>query len=116
MVSSEPVGMSRIATEGNLTADADIRLAGVIEAEDVLFNLGRGSRRDVEIVLYLDLCRRHIISDERQCGGVHDGATLDGDDLPSCYCLTREKPAALDRAGALLHLRAEPATHERPPL
>jgi hypothetical protein len=34
----------------------------VIEAKDVLFNLGRGSRRNVEMVLYLDLGRRQELS------------------------------------------------------
>jgi hypothetical protein len=67
--------------EGDLTPNPDVRPARVVEAKDVGFNLRGGSRRDVEVILYLNLSRRHLISDERKRGGVHDGAALDGDDF-----------------------------------
>jgi hypothetical protein len=53
----------------------------VVEAQDVALDLGRGSRRDEEIVFDLNLGRRHLSADARECGGVHDGAAFDGDDF-----------------------------------
>jgi hypothetical protein len=67
--------------ESDLTPNPDVRPARVVETKDVAFDLRGGSRRNVQIILYLNLSRRHLISDERECGGVHYGATFDGDDF-----------------------------------
>jgi hypothetical protein len=65
--------------EGDLASHPDIRPTTVIEAKDVAFDLGGGARRDVEVILNLNLSRRHLVADERECGGVHDGAAFDSD-------------------------------------
>jgi hypothetical protein len=84
--------------EGDLTPHTDVRITGMVEAKDVRFNLLGAARRDVEIILYLNLSGRHLISNERQRIGVHDGPTLNGNDFAHCDRLTREEPTALDWA------------------
>src|SRR5215470_15746013 len=97
--------------ERDLTSDPDVRSTRMVQAQDVAFDLCGGARCNVEVVLYLNLCRRHLSSDEREFGKVHDGATFDGDDLSSRDWMPREQAAARDGARALLRLLAEPATH-----
>ena len=67
--------------ERDLTPNPDVRPARVVETKDVGLDLRGGSRRDVQVILYLNLSRRHLISDELEGGGVHDSATFDGDDF-----------------------------------
>jgi hypothetical protein len=55
----------------------------VIEAKQVGFDVLGGARRNVEIALYLNLSRRHLISDECERGRVHNGAPLHGDKFSS---------------------------------
>src|SRR5439155_2226607 len=69
--------------EGDLAANADVRVAGVVQAEYVGFDFGCRARRDGEIVLDLDLGGRDFIADALESRAVHYGAALDRNDF-SC--------------------------------
>ena len=112
MVSSAPAGMTRMATNV-IWPHPDVRIAGVVQAQDVGFDLGRGPRSDVEVVLDLDLRGRDLIAHERERRGVHDRAALDGDDLAGGDGASREETTALDRAHPLFRPGIEPAAHGR---
>src|SRR5882762_9331394 len=109
MVSSAPAGTSRIA----LTTDPDVRVAGVVEAEEVGFDVLGAAGCDVETILDLNLGGRYLVPDAGERGSIHDDPALDRDDLTRADRVTREEPPALDRARALLGLGTEPATDGR---
>src|SRR2546422_7764010 len=111
MLSSPPAGTSRIVTKCDLPSNANVRIARVIEAKYVRFDLVGRAGRNVQMILDLNLRRRHLISGECECRTVHDGSALDGDHLARRDRDACEESPAMYGAGALLCLRIEPATH-----
>src|SRR5262245_6640604 len=99
--------------ERDLTADPDVRIAGVVEAEEVGFDVLGAAGCDVETILDLNLGGRYLVPDAGERGGIHDDPALDRDDLTRADRVTREEPPALDRARALLGLGTAPATDRR---
>src|SRR5262249_2960545 len=99
--------------ERNLPPHPDVWVTGVVEAQDVGFNLLDAAWRNIETILDLNLCGRQRLADVREGGSVHDGSPLDGDDFALRDRLTREEPTTLDGADTFLGFGIEPATHRQ---
>jgi hypothetical protein len=102
--------------ERDLSPNAHVRVAGVVEARNIRFNLCSAARGDIQAILDLYLSGRHAIPDERERVQIHARPTFHGNYLARCDCVTGEKAATLDRACMPLRFWTEPASHSRVPI